>query len=128
MSVIPRKCPSCSSPLVVTQLSCTKCETNVVGLYEINPFLRLSNESLAFLETFIRNRGNVKEMERESGESYWVIRRRLDEVITELGYEVEPVEDELSSHRQEILGRLSKGEIDVKEATRLLNQLGEGIS
>jgi len=128
MSVIPRKCPSCSAPLVVTQLSCTRCETNVVGLYEINPFLRLSNESLQFLETFIRNRGNVKEMERESGESYWVIRRRLDEVITELGYEGEPVEDELSSHRQEILGRLSKGEIDVKEATRLLNQLGEGIS
>ena len=128
MSVIPRKCPSCSAPLVVTQLSCTKCETNVVGLYEIYPFLRLSNESLQFLETFIRNRGNVKEMERESGESYWVIRRRLDEVITELGYEVEPVEDELSSQRQEILGRLGKGEIDVKEATRLLKQLGEGIS
>jgi hypothetical protein len=128
MSTIPRKCPSCSAPLVVTQLSCTKCETNVVGLYEINPFLRLSNESLQFLETFIRNRGNVKEMERESGESYWVIRRRLDEVIAELGYEVEPVEDELSSRRQEVLARLGKGEIDVKEATRLLNQLGEGIS
>jgi len=128
MSVIPRKCPSCSAPLVVTQLSCTKCETNVVGLYEINPFLRLSNESLQFLETFIRNRGNVKEMERETAESYWVIRRRLDEVIAELGYEVEPVEDELSARRQEVLGRLGKGEIDVKEATRLLNQLGEGIS
>jgi hypothetical protein len=128
MSVIPRKCPSCSAPLVVTQLSCTKCETNVVGLYELNPFLRLSNESLQFLENFIRNRGNVKEMERETGESYWVIRRKLDEIITELGYEVEPVEDELSTHRQEILGRLGAGEIDVKEATRLLKQLGEGIS
>jgi hypothetical protein len=99
-----------------------------VGLYELNPFLRLSNESLQFLENFIRNRGNVKEMERESGESYWVIRRKLDEIIAELGYEVEPVEDELSTHRQEILGRLGKGEIDVKEATRLLKQLGEGIS
>ena len=128
MSVIPRKCPSCSAPLVVTQLSCTRCETNVVGLYEINPFLRLSNESLQFLETFIRNRGNVKEMERETTESYWVIRRRLDEVIAELGYEIEPVEDELSARRQEVLARLGKGEIDVKEATRLLNQLGEGIS
>ena len=125
MSVFPRKCPSCSAPLVVTQLSCTKCETNVVGLYELNPFLRLSNESLQFLETFIRNRGNVKEMERESGESYWVIRRRLDEVISELGYEVEPVEDEIATRRQEILGRLSKGEIDVKEATRLLTLLAE---
>jgi hypothetical protein len=99
-----------------------------VGLYEINPFLRLSNENLQFLERFIQNRGNVKEMERETGESYWVIRRRLDEVIAELGYEVEPVEDELSARRQEILGRLSKGEIDAKEATRQLNQLGEGIS
>jgi hypothetical protein len=34
----------------------------------------------------------------------------------------------LSTHRQEILGRLGAGEIDVKEATRLLKQLGEGIS
>jgi len=125
MSLIPRKCPSCSAPLVVTQLSCTRCETNVVGLYEINPFLRLTNENLQFLETFIRNRGNVKEMERESGESYWVIRRRLDEVITELGYEVEPVEDEIATRRQEILSRLSKGDIDVKEATRLLTLLAE---
>ena len=128
MSGIPRKCPSCSAPLVVTQLSCTRCETNVVGLYEINPFLRLSNESLHFLETFVRLRGNVKEMEREMGESYWVIRRRLDEVIAELGYEVAPLEDEFSTRRQEVLSRLSRGEIDVQEATRLLNQLSEGIS
>jgi hypothetical protein len=99
----------------------------VVGLYEINPFLRLSNESLQFLGTFIRNRGNVKEMERETGESYWVIRRRLDEVITELGYEVEPVKDELAARRQEILNRLSQGEIDVQEATRLLTLLGDEI-
>ena len=127
MSVIPRKCPSCSAPLVVTQLSCTRCETNVVGLYEINPFLRLSNENLQFLEKFIQNRGNVKEMERLTGESYWVIRRKLDEVITELGYEVEPVEDEIALRRQEILSRLSKGEIDVTEATRLLTLLGAEI-
>jgi hypothetical protein len=99
----------------------------VVGLYEINPFLRLSNESLQFLETFIQNRGNVKEMERVTGESYWVIRRRLDEVITELGYEVEPVEDEIAARRQEILNRLSKAEIDVQEATRLLMLLGDAI-
>ncbi|MBM3150970.1 MAG: DUF2089 domain-containing protein [Chloroflexi bacterium] len=125
MSIIPRKCPSCSSPLVVTQLSCTKCETNVVGLFEINPFLRLSNESLRFLETFILNRGNVKEMERASGESYWIIRRRLDEVIAELGYETEPDPEGLPARRQEILARLAQGEIDVAEATRLLTQLGE---
>jgi hypothetical protein len=106
-------------------LSCTKCETNVVGLYEINPFLRLSDASLHFLEVFIRNRGNVKEMERETGESYWIIRRRLDEVIGELGFEIEPDPEGLPARRQEILARLSKGEIDVQEATRQLTQLGE---
>ena len=125
MSAIPRKCPSCSAPLVVTQLSCTACETNVVGLFEINPFLQLSNASLRFLEDFIRNRGNVKEMERNTGESYWVIRRRLDEVIAELGFEVEPAGDDLPTRRRDILNRLRNGEIDAAEAARLLTELGK---
>ena len=124
MNSIPGKCPSCSSSLMVTQLGCTACGTAVVGHYELNPFLRLSPESLHFLETFIRTRGNVKEMERESGHSYWAIRRQLDEVIAELGFDVKPDLDPLSSRRQEILERLGNGEIDVQEATKLLTQLG----
>jgi hypothetical protein len=94
-----------------------------VGKFELSPFFRLSNESLKFLEVFVRNRGNVKEMERETGESYWTIRRRLDEVITEMGIEEEPKPDDKSASRQEILGRLSRGEISVQEATKLLSQL-----
>jgi len=94
MPLIPQSCPSCSSPLIVTQLTCTSCGTGVVGKFELSPFHRLSPESLKFLEVFVRNRGNVKEMERETGESYWAIRRQLDEVITEMGMEVpEPVDD-----------------------------------
>jgi hypothetical protein len=77
---------------------------------------------LKFLEFFVRNRGNVKEMERETGESYWAIRRQLDEVISEMGMEA-PQEDDLSLRRQEILARLSRGEINVQEATRLLSQI-----
>ncbi|MCB0118724.1 MAG: DUF2089 domain-containing protein [Anaerolineales bacterium] len=123
MPQIPQSCPSCASPLVVTQLTCTSCGTGVVGKFELSPFFRLSNESLKFLEVFVRNRGNVKEMERETGESYWTIRRRLDEVITEMGIEEEPKPDDISTRRQEILGRLSSGEINVQEATKLLSQL-----
>ena len=122
MPLIPQSCPSCSSPLVVTQLNCTVCGTGVVGKFELSPFFRLSPESLKFLEVFVRNRGNVKEMERETAESYWAIRRRLDEVIAEMGMEA-PKEDDLSTSRQEILGRLSRGEINVQEATRLLSQI-----
>ncbi|MCL4271368.1 MAG: DUF2089 family protein [Anaerolineales bacterium] len=122
MPLIPQSCPSCSSPLAVTQLTCTSCGTGVVGKFELSPFFRLAPESLKFLETFVRNRGNVKEMERETGESYWAIRRRLDEVITEMGIEAAK-EDDISSRRQEILARLSRGEINVQEATKLLSQI-----
>ena len=124
MTNIPQKCPSCSAPLVVTQLGCTSCGTGVVGRFELSPFSRLSNESLKFLETFVRNRGNVKEMEREMGESYWAIRRQLDEVIAEMGFDVAPAASP-SGQRQEILERLSRGEIAVEDATRLLMQMGK---
>jgi len=122
MPLIPQSCPSCSSPLIVTQLNCTSCGTGVVGKFEISPFHRLSPDRLKFLEAFVRNRGNVKEMERETGESYWAIRRQLDEVITEMGMEA-PKEEDLSTRRQEILAQLSRGEINVQEATKLLSQL-----
>ena len=127
MPLIPQSCPSCSSPLIVTQLTCTSCGTGVVGKFELSPFHRLAPESLKFLEVFVRNRGNVKEMERETGESYWAIRRQLDEVITEMGMEP-PQESELSNRRQEILAQLSRGEINVQEATKLLSQLKGDIS
>ncbi len=125
MPLIPQSCPSCGSALAVTQLNCTSCGTGVVGKFELSPFFRLKSESLQFLEVFVRNRGNVKEMERETGESYWTIRRQLDEVIAEMGFEQAPAEDDLSTKRQEILAQLSRGEIDVPEATRLLKQFNK---
>ena len=122
MPLIPQSCPSCSSPLVVTQLNCTACGTGVVGKFELSPFFRLSPESLRFIEVFVRNRGNVKEMERETGESYWAIRRQLDEVIVEMGIEATK-SDDVSTRRQEILAQLRRGEINVQEATKLLSQI-----
>ena len=127
MPLIPQTCPSCSSPLVVTQLNCSVCGTGVVGKFELSPFFRLSPESLKFLEFFVRNRGNVKEMERETGESYWAIRRQLDEVITEMGIEATK-EDDVSTRRQDILAQLSRGEINVQEATKLLAQIKGDLS
>ena len=125
MPLIPQTCPSCSSPLVVTQLNCTVCGTGVVGKFELSPFFRLSPESLHFLEVFVRNRGNVKEMERETGESYWAIRRQLDEVIAEMGFGETATADEISTQRQEILAQLSRGDINVQEATHLLKGLNK---
>ena len=125
MPLVPQTCPSCGSALAVTQLNCTACGTGVVGKFELSPFFRLKPESLNFLEVFVRNRGNVKEMERETGESYWTIRRQLDEVIAEMGYPEALTPDEISAQRQDILAQLSRGEINVQEATNLLKQLNK---
>ena len=125
MSALPHQCPSCSSPLQVSQLSCTACDTEVKGKYDLSPLFRLSAESLRFLETFILNRGNVKEMERNTGQSYWAIRRRLDEVIEEMDLESAPTKLNLREQRQEILNQLKLGEIDVQTAAEFLRKLGE---
>ena len=126
MSIIPQKCPSCSSPLRVSQLTCVSCGTGVVGSFELSPFARPSGQSLRFLEIFVRNRGNVKEMERETGESYWAIRRQLDEVIAEMGFDLDqPSLADLATRRQEILQQLSEGIISIDEAKSQLTQLGD---
>ncbi len=124
MSEIPSKCPSCSSSLVITQLTCTACNTVVSGYYPINPFLKLPAETLEFLVEFIRNRGNIKEMARESGESYWTIRSRLDKIVNEFAREGKS-EEFLALKRKEILLSLKRGEIDAAEAARLLRELGD---
>jgi hypothetical protein len=111
--------------MVITQLGCTHCDTAIAGYYPLSPFASLSEESLKFLENFIRNRGNVKEMERELGQSYWTIRSRLDKVIAEMGLTAPPNETSLSEQRMHILQQLKAGEIDVDQATSRLAELGK---
>ena len=123
MSNIPSTCPSCQQPMVITQLSCTNCNTAIAGYYPLSPFAHLTEENLKFLENFIRYRGNVKEMERELGQSYWTIRSQLDKVIIEMGLGASP--QSLADQRKAILKQLSDGEIDVEEATRRLSELGK---
>ncbi|MFN2146028.1 MAG: DUF2089 domain-containing protein [Anaerolineales bacterium] len=123
MSTIPSTCPSCQSQMVITQLTCSNCSTNIAGYYPISPFAHLSEENLRFLENFIRYRGNVKEMERELGQSYWTIRTRLDKLIEEMGLATQP--EDLEAQRKLILEQLGNGEISVEEATQKLSNLGK---
>ena len=128
MRKLLEKCPACSGELVVTQQTCVRCGTMVVGEFTPNIFSRLSPENLRFLELFVKNKGNVKEMEREIGISYWTIRNRLNEIVEALGFENKPVEptvaeETLRQSRHDILARLNSGKIDVNEAATLLKQL-----
>jgi hypothetical protein len=61
-------------------------------------------------------------MERELGISYWTVRRQLDELIEELGFEPQDTADEDQTTQQlEILARVDRGEISAAEAFDLLS-------
>jgi len=130
MRKIIEKCPACQNEVMVTRISCTRCDCEVTGQFQPTTFNRLTPESLAFVETFVRLRGNIKEMERELNVPYSTIRNRLDEVILELGFvpgahippSPEPPEMPAES-RQEILKRLEAGEITIEDAAEELEKI-----
>ena len=130
MRKILENCPACGGEIIVTQIGCIDCDCNVTGRFQPTIFNRLSPESLAFVETFVRLRGNIKDMERELGIPYSTIRNRLDEVIAELGFVpgLAPEHDPHNNHtiaitRREILDRLEAGEITATEAATELSRL-----
>jgi len=87
-------------------------------------------EQRAFAEVFIKNRGNIREVEKELGISYPTVRSRLENLIRALGYAVSSGSDEeergesmRASQRKDILDRLDKGEFSAQEAARQLKNL-----
>lgn len=122
MRKVLEECPSCGGEVEITRVSCTNCDTEVTGRFAPCRFCRLPPETAQFLELFVRNRGNVKEMERELGISYWIIRSRINELIKDLGFETDEQED-LGSKRQEILARVDRSEITAGEAAELMGRL-----
>lgn len=124
MRKILEQCPTCGGELIVTQLSCTQCETVINAKYQPCPFCKLPPDDLRFLEVFVMCRGNIKEMERELGANYWAIRNRLGEVVQMLGYAVDPeAEEKLNVQKRDVLQALERGEITVAEAEEVLTRL-----
>src|ERR1700730_10418113 len=80
------KCPSCDGNLTITSLGCPECSINIVGEFALPQLLKLTRAQIDFIEVFIKNRGIIREVERELGVSYPTVRARLDDVIQGLGY------------------------------------------
>ena len=112
------KCPICNSKLKVVRLQCESCKTGIDGNFELDKFSYLTDEQKEFIEIFVKNRGNIKEIEKDLGISYPTVRRNLDQVIEALGYSVKPSEEEVN--KKEILEKLSLGELSSEEALKRL--------
>jgi hypothetical protein len=78
-------CPVCSGELTIARLHCRSCGTSLEGEFGVGRFGRLDRDQMSLLESFLRSRGNLKEMERELGISYPTVRGRVDALIRSLG-------------------------------------------
>ncbi len=118
------RCPVCNEALEVTELQCPSCRTRISGRFDLCKFCKLESDQREFAEVFIKNRGNIREVEKELGISYPTVRNRLEGLIKALGYPVSDAsDDERGDQRKEIITKLSKGEITAQEAARRLRNL-----
>lgn len=113
-------CPVCEEKLYVTELSCDNCQTKITGKFELDKFNYLTAEEKYFIEIFVKNRGNIKEIEKDLGISYPTVRRNLDNVISALGYNPDSTEETVD--KKEVLEKLSKGEISSEDALNMLKK------
>lgn len=119
MRSLPTNCPICDGEINVTRIYCRDCDTTIEGHFAPGAFFsQLTQEQLAFVETFVRCEGKITRVEAELGLSYPTIRNRLHEVIRAMGYQ--PGEGDSSGlsdqERREILEALEKGEITYEDA------------
>jgi len=132
-------CPVCAGELAVTRLHCRSCGTTLEGEFSVGRFGRLNREQLALLESFLRSRGNLRDMERELGISYPTVRSRVEALVRALGFGPRSGDDEAgddaagasgtgpdnAAARQEILERLGRHELSAEEAAAAIRALGK---
>jgi len=112
-------CPVCGKQLKITKLQCIHCHTTIENEFELSNFAALSKEQLKFIETFLKCRGNIKEVEKELGVSYPTVRGKLDDIISSLGYSTTKKVEKID--RKKVILMLEKGEITAEEAIGILN-------
>ena len=113
-------CPVCHKPLHITKLPCPACGTSIEGDFQAERLLALTPEQRSFVLSFLRNRGNIREMEKELGISYPTVRARLDQILAALGLEANPGKEKPA--RKEVLEMLAQGEITQEQALDMLKK------
>jgi hypothetical protein len=118
------KCPSCDSNLTVSQLRCPDCAITIEGEFSPPALLKLTGAQIDFVEVFVKNRGVIRDVERELGVSYPTVRARLDEVIAALGYQTRSASDgnDSAARRRAVLADLKDGKLTPEEALAALNE------
>ena len=132
---MPNKCPLCSGELEVTEIHCVQCDVQMHGQFSIAPYRNLDAEQIRFLETFLRCRGVIRDMEAALGISYPTVRARLDALLVSLGFDGGPYAEtttpppapmtaaQKAARRKEILAAIENGTLDANAGLTALQAL-----
>jgi hypothetical protein len=124
-------CPVCEARLQVTRLHCNTCGTTIEGEFNVGRFARLGRDQMSLLESFLRSRGNLRELERELGLSYPTVRGRVETLLRTLGLgdgPAQPAEPAAPAAepaidpelRRSVLERLARHELTAEQAAAAL--------
>ena len=122
----PSSCPVCGQTLEVTRLRCRHCNSELTGQFTPCRFCLLEDKQLQFVETFLRCRGSIKEVEKALGVSYPTVRNMLENALNALNLSDKSNLEINTTHpkkKQEILDRLSQGELSAEEAILAIKEI-----
>ena len=116
MDISKAYCVNCARPMVVTEMSCVRCDLHLTGRVDVPPLAQLDEAEQAFVIAFVRQHGSIKKMEELFGISYPTVKNRLNAISAKLhaDFELPP------SHNHNVLERLARGDISVEEALEAL--------
>jgi hypothetical protein len=107
---------------VVERIRLVDSAVAVEGQFELPPLARLTAEDQVFVLAFVRCHGSIKQMEKFFGVSYPTIKNRLNRIGALLPFaEIDPEEPAAAPTASDLLARLERGEMNVKD---VLAQLG----
>ena len=110
------RCPVCESSMAVSELTCESCGTSVRGRFPVPDLCRLPEDLYQFLLVFVKNRGVIRDVEKELGISYPTVRSRLDAVLAALGF----TESVGRADSDQVIQMLERGEVTPEEAEKML--------
>ena len=122
----PLQCPVCQQDMTIEKVTCHHCHTSIEGHYHVSKINYLPAETQYFIEIFLKNRGNIKAVEKELNVSYPTVKKYLDDTIIRLGYKLE-VDLEPDPNKDDVedpIRLLKEGKITAEEATKRLKRKG----
>jgi hypothetical protein len=103
-------------PFVVERVRLERRDIALEGRFLPPPLASLATEDQIFVAAFVRSHGSIKDMEQLFGVSYPTVKARLNRIAAALPF----VEDNPAPLKDEVMGRLERGEITVADAVSAL--------